>query len=78
MINLIEYNWGLPGIAGSADQVLAGKDASERVRFDLGAMFRFTRPRDNRVILDPFTGEVLHRYRVPKPCHKGRRGWCGD
>ena len=78
IINLVEYNWGLPGIAGSADQVLAGKDASERVRFDLGAMFRFTRPRDNRVILDPFTGEVSHRYRVPKPCHKGRRGWCGD
>ena len=31
MINFVEYNWGLPGIPGSVDQVLAGKDASEGV-----------------------------------------------
>src|SRR4029077_6418556 len=28
-INFVEYNWGLPAIAGSFDQALAGTDASE-------------------------------------------------
>ena len=77
IINMIEYNWGLPGIAGSADQVLAGKDASEGVRFDLGGMFRFGHPHDRKVILDPNTGQVLHHYKVPEPCHNGNRKWCG-
>jgi phospholipase C len=77
IINLIEYNWGLPGIAGSADQVLRRKDTSEGIRFDLGGMFNFRHPQDRKVILDPNTGQVLHHYRVPKPCRKGHRDWCG-
>ncbi|HEX8975772.1 MAG TPA: alkaline phosphatase family protein [Solirubrobacteraceae bacterium] len=30
IINFVEYNWGLPGIPGSADQVLAGRTAAYR------------------------------------------------
>jgi len=30
IINFVEYNWGVPGIPGSADQVLAGRTAAYR------------------------------------------------
>ena len=57
MINLIEYNWGVPGIAGSTDQVLAGTNASEGVPFDLAGMFEFAGKRDGKLYLNPTTGQ---------------------
>ncbi|MHB8241645.1 MAG: phospholipase C [Solirubrobacteraceae bacterium] len=57
MINFIEYNWGVPGIPGSADQVLAGKDASEGAPFDLAGMFEFAGKRDGKLYLNPVTGQ---------------------
>jgi len=60
IINLVEYNWGLPGIAGSADQVLSGVDASAGIPFDLAGMFDFGGPTNQRVLLDPTTGQPVH------------------
>jgi phospholipase C len=57
IINFVEYNWGLPGIPGSADQVLAGRDASEGVPFDLAGMFEFGGKRDGKLYLNPTTGQ---------------------
>jgi phospholipase C len=57
MINLVEYNWGLPGIPGSVDQAEAGVDAGEGVPFDLAGMFEFSGKRDGKLFLNPNTGE---------------------
>ena len=57
IINFVEYNWHLPGIPGSADQVLSKLDRSEGLQFDLAGMFDFQRPQANRLILSPVTGE---------------------
>jgi phospholipase C len=35
IINLVEYNWHLPGIAGSYDQALTKTDRAEHIPFDL-------------------------------------------
>jgi phospholipase C len=60
MINFVEYNWGLPGITGSADQVLAGRDASEGVAFDLAGMLQFGEDEANgKLLLNPVTGQRL-------------------
>jgi phospholipase C len=60
IINLVEYNWQLPSIDGSADQIQASVDAAEGVPFDLAALFNFRGPRDRRLILDPSTGQPTH------------------
>ena len=60
MINFIEYNWRLPAISGSADQVLATQDRASGVPFDIAGMFDFRGPRDRRLILDPVTGQPTH------------------
>jgi len=57
MINFVEYNWGLAGIPGSTDQVLAGKDASEGVPFDLAGTLEFAGKRDGKLYLNPTTGQ---------------------
>ena len=57
IINFIEYNWRLPGIPGSADQVLSKVDRSEGIPFDLAGMFDFQRPQADRLILSPVTGQ---------------------
>jgi phospholipase C len=57
MINFIEYNWGLAGIPGSADQLLAGTDASESIPFDLAGMFEFSGKRNGKLFLNPATGQ---------------------
>ena len=57
IINFIEYDWGLSGIPGSADQVLAGKDQSEHLPFDLAGMFDFSSPHGPTLILNPVTGQ---------------------
>ena len=57
IINFVEYNWHLPGIPGSADQVLSKLDRSEGLPFDLAGMFDFDHPRADRLILSPVTGE---------------------
>jgi phospholipase C len=58
--NLIEYNWRLPSIDGSADQIQSSVDATEGVPFDLAGLFDFGGPRDRRLILDPATGQPSH------------------
>jgi phospholipase C len=57
IINFIEYNWHLPGIPGSADQVLSRLDRSEGIKFDLAGMFDFDHPQAGRLILSPVTGQ---------------------
>jgi phospholipase C len=56
IINFVEYNWRLPAISGSADQVQSSIDAAEGVPFDLANLFNFRGPRDRRLILNPVTG----------------------
>jgi phospholipase C len=58
--NFIEYNWRLPTIDGSADQIQSSIDAAEGVPFDLAGLFDFGGPRDRRLILDPATGQPTH------------------
>jgi phospholipase C len=57
ILNFVEYNWRLPSITGSADQILAGTDRAEGVPFDLAGLFDLRGPRDRRLILDPATGQ---------------------
>jgi phospholipase C len=59
IINFVEYNWGLPGISGSADQVLKSRDLSEGIPFDLAGMFDFRSDGNPRLILDPATGQPV-------------------
>ncbi|MBV8998839.1 MAG: alkaline phosphatase family protein [Solirubrobacterales bacterium] len=63
VLNLIEYNWRLPGISGSADQVLSKADQAERIPFDLAGLFSFRGEGDDHgdshartLFLDPTTG----------------------
>jgi phospholipase C len=66
--NLIEYNWGLPSIAGSADQVLSGGEQAfgsrrrfgEHGSFDLAGLFKFEGRPNPKLILDPNTGQPAH------------------
>jgi phospholipase C len=69
ILNLIEYNWHLPGIPGSADQVLSGLDRSRGLKFDLAGMFDFKHPQGQQLILGTVTGEP-----TAKPHHKKHRG----
>jgi phospholipase C len=62
IINFVEYNWGLPGIPGSADQRLASGDEAHGLPFDLARMFRFGGRGDRRLILNPDTGQPAHRH----------------
>jgi phospholipase C len=69
IINFIEYNWNLPAIPGSADQVLAATDQSEGIPFDLAGMFDFSQGAndiagDTPLYLDPTTGQPTN---VPVP-----------
>jgi phospholipase C len=60
ILNFVEYNWGLPAISGSADQLLSRADRSEGVRFDLAGLFQFDH-RAKRLFLDPFSGQPRGR-----------------
>jgi phospholipase C len=57
IINLVEYNWGLPGIPGSADQLLAKRDRKHGRPFDLAGMFSFRGTPNGQLILNPSTGQ---------------------
>ena len=62
IINLVEYNWRLPSISGSADQLLSERHRFEsRERpFDLADMFNFKHSDGNgELILNPKTGHRL-------------------
>jgi phospholipase C len=61
ILNLIEYNWSLPGIPGSYDQALTTKDLSEGIPFDMAGLFAFQGPTNQRLFLDPTTGQPIHR-----------------
>jgi phospholipase C len=57
VLDFVEYNWHLPGIAGSFDRILDPLDHHEGVQFDLGGMFDFgVPPNTTPYILDPTTG----------------------
>ena len=57
IINFVEYNWDLPGIPGSADQILADRNRAHDLPFDLAGMFDFSGDSHNaRLILKPSTG----------------------
>ena len=57
IINFVEYNWHLPGIPGSADQVLAKLDRHNGLAFDLAGMFQFGGTPDSKLILNQTTGQ---------------------
>jgi phospholipase C len=57
IINFVEYNWGLAGIQGSVDQVLAHRDQQSGIRFDLAGMFDFGASHSPPLTLDPTTGQ---------------------
>jgi phospholipase C len=59
IVNFIEYNWRLPSIPGSADQVLAGTNHQERIPFDLAGMFTFDGRVNEKLILNPTTGQPV-------------------
>jgi hypothetical protein len=58
--NFIEYNWHLPGIAGSFDQALAGTDKGEKIPFDIAGLFDL-KCKTDAVKLDPNTGQLDDR-----------------
>jgi phospholipase C len=55
ILNLIEYNWRLPAIPGSADSLLSHQGGCGRT-FDLAGMFSFGGRPNGRLVLDPATG----------------------
>jgi phospholipase C len=57
IINFVEYNWGLRGIPGSADQVLRVRDRNAGLPFDLAGMFDFSGAQNGKLLLDPTTGQ---------------------
>ncbi len=63
ILNLIEYNWRLPSIDGSADSLLTGADRSERVPFDLAGLFQFDHgwfgEENTKLFLNPVTGQPV-------------------
>jgi phospholipase C len=59
-IDFVEYNWHLPGIAGSFDQALGKTDKAEHVPFDLAGMFDFDSEHGNDALpLSPVTGQPV-------------------
>jgi phospholipase C len=59
-INFIEYNWALPGIAGSFDQAQSKVDQGEHVPFDLAGMFEFGGHSASPALpLSPVTGQPV-------------------
>jgi phospholipase C len=60
--NLVEYNWRLPSISGSADQLLTwtegdhGRSDHDADSFDLAGLFRFDGRLNHPLFLDPATG----------------------
>jgi phospholipase C len=58
ILNFIEYNWRLPGIPGSADQLLAMHDRWQGIPFDIAGMFNFC-ARNPKLVLDPVTGQPV-------------------
>jgi phospholipase C len=72
IINFIEYNWSLPGISGSADQVLGGVDRHEGVPFDLAGMFDFdSSVHHSRLLLNPVTGQPVRDHGHHQGKHSG-------
>ena len=55
ILNLVEYNWHLPGIPGSADHILSRLDRFEGLKFDLAGMLDFSHPTGEAV--DPRSGD---------------------
>jgi phospholipase C len=61
IVNFVEYNWHLPGIAGSFDRALTKTDRAEHIPFDLAGLFDFDSFFPNSaLILDPTTGQPVN------------------
>ena len=59
ILNLVEYNWGLPTIPGSADTLFATRNRGAELPFDMAGLFRFgddSESRTTTLFLDPVTG----------------------
>jgi phospholipase C len=61
IINFVEYNWRLPRIDGSFDNVLAARDRGKGLPFDLAGLFRFESHRNSALVLNPETGQPARR-----------------
>ena len=76
VLNLIEYNWRLPSIDGSADALLTSADRSERVPFDLAGLFRFRHDwfgeQNSKLFLNPVTGQPVGHGRHDRRRHRHR------
>jgi phospholipase C len=59
VINFIEYNWGVPAISGSFDQLLIDNGQAEGLPFDLAGMFKFGDTPNRRLFLNPTTGQPV-------------------
>ncbi|MGZ6617489.1 MAG: alkaline phosphatase family protein, partial [Solirubrobacteraceae bacterium] len=63
VVNFVEFNWRLPSIGGSADQIQSSVDQHERVPFDLAGLFRFDRgwfgDENTKLFLNPVTGQPV-------------------
>jgi phospholipase C len=58
-INFVEYNWHLPGIAGSFDQAQGKVDKANHVPFDLAGMFEFDSKSNPALPLNPVSGQPV-------------------
>ncbi len=59
ILNFIGYNWHLPGIPGSADQVLSKRDRTAGLPFDIAGMLDFHGRRNPVLLLNPETGQPI-------------------
>ena len=53
---MVEYNWRLPSISGSADTIEAGVDHHEGIPFDMAGLFSFSGT-NHKLFLNPVTGQ---------------------
>ena len=74
IINFIEYNWHLPGIPGSADQVLVQGGPPEGIKFDLAGMFDFKHPQGAEVDPQPGDGSADRQHTRSPSIAAGRSG----
>ena len=75
VVNFVEFNWRLPSINGSADQIQSSVDRHERVPFDLAGLFRFHGDRNEggKLFLDPSTGQAVGPGNLHGRRHRHRR-----
>ena len=77
VVNFVEFNWRLPSIDGSADQIQSSVDQHERVPFDLAGLFRFDHgwfgDQNTKLFLNPVTGQPVGHGHEHGRRHRHRR-----